>query len=74
MTIIRIIADLTRHQRLPWRCEGPLCQTSEGVSGQVILYDALSVRSPGLLFERGDFLLKHDIVLDRVGMMLPLNP
>jgi hypothetical protein len=38
------------------------------------LYNALSIRSPGFLLERGDFLLKHDLVFDRVGMMLPLNP
>jgi hypothetical protein len=31
-------------------------------------------RSPGHLLECDDFLLNHDLVLDRVGMMLPLNP
>ena len=38
------------------------------------LHNALFFRPAGLLLERGDFLLEHDLVFDRVGMMLPLNP
>jgi hypothetical protein len=34
----------------------------------------LSIRSPRLLLERSNFLLEHDLILARVGMVLPLNP
>jgi hypothetical protein len=37
-------------------------------------YDALSIRSLWLLLERSNFLLERDLILDRVGMVLPLNP
>jgi hypothetical protein len=39
-----------------------------------LLHNALFFRSAGLLLERGEFLLEHDLVLDRVGVVLPLNP